>query len=133
MKFRFPTPAAPTRRARKSDGATVSPPSPRCFTIACSTEQGCHDADAVSAIPNARLELARVHRASPPVERRRKGRPVRVIGVDPELGFAGGESQVLGLTLELIRLGHEAQLLCDPGGGLWQRAQAAGVRCHALK
>ncbi len=58
---------------------------------------------------------------------------MRVIGVDPELGFAGGESQVLGLTLELIRLGHEAQLLCDPGGGLWQRAQAAGVRCHALK
>ena len=41
-------------------------------------------------------------------------RPLRVIGIDPECGFAGGESQVLGLTLELIRLGHDAELLCDP-------------------
>ncbi len=60
-------------------------------------------------------------------------RPLRVVGVDPELGFAGGESQVLGLTLELLRLGHDAQLLCDPDGLLWQRARAAGVVCHPLR
>ncbi len=56
-----------------------------------------------------------------------------MVGVDPELGFAGGESQVLGLTLELLKLGHDAQLLCDPGGLLWQRARAAGVGCHPLR
>ncbi len=27
--------------------------------------------------------------------------PLSVVGVDPERNFAGGESQVLGLTLEL--------------------------------
>ncbi len=62
-----------------------------------------------------------------------EGRPFRIIGVDPELGFAGGESQVLGLTLELLSLGHDAELLCDPDGLLWQRARAANVLCHPLK
>jgi glycosyltransferase involved in cell wall biosynthesis len=59
--------------------------------------------------------------------------PLRILGVDPELGFAGGESQVMGLTLELLRLGHNAQLLCDPDGILWRRARAANVICHPLK
>jgi L-malate glycosyltransferase len=59
--------------------------------------------------------------------------PLRIVGVDPELGFAGGESQVLGLTLELLRLGHDAQLLCNPDGMLWQRARAANVVCHPLR
>lgn len=61
------------------------------------------------------------------------GGPLRIIGVDPELGFAGGESQVLGLTLELLRSGHDAQLLCDPDGKLWRRARAANVGCRPLK
>ncbi len=61
------------------------------------------------------------------------GRKLRIIGVDPERGFAGGESQVLGLTLELLRMGHDAQLLCDPDGLLWQRAGDANVVCHPLK
>ena len=50
---------------------------------------------------------------------------LRVLGIDPERDFAGGESQVMGLTLELMRIGHDAQLLCDPDGLLWQRARAA--------
>src|ERR1700720_3083877 len=58
--------------------------------------------------------------------------PLSVVGVDPERNFAGGESQVLGLTLELRAMGHRAELLCDPSGGLWRRAQAAGVVCHPL-
>ena len=58
---------------------------------------------------------------------------LRIIGIDPERNFAGGESQVLGLTLELLRMGQDAQLLCDPDGLLWQRARAAGVVCHPLK
>jgi len=56
-----------------------------------------------------------------------------IAGVDPERGFAGGETQVLGLTLALIRAGHRADLLCDPAGGLWQRARDAGIACHPLR
>lgn len=56
-----------------------------------------------------------------------------IAGVDPELGFAGGETQVLGLTLELARAGHRAELICDPAGRLWDRAIAAGIRCHPLR
>jgi glycosyltransferase involved in cell wall biosynthesis len=55
-----------------------------------------------------------------------------VAGVDPECNFAGGETQVLGLTLELRAMGHRAELLCDPAGELWRRAQAAGVVCRPL-
>src|ERR1700674_673858 len=58
--------------------------------------------------------------------------PLSVVGVDPERNFAGGESQVLGLTLELRAMGHRAELLCDPSGELWRRAQAASVVCHPL-
>jgi glycosyltransferase involved in cell wall biosynthesis len=58
--------------------------------------------------------------------------PLRILGVDPELRFAGGETQVLGLTLGLVRAGHQAELACDPRGMLWQRAREAGLRCHPL-
>jgi glycosyltransferase involved in cell wall biosynthesis len=60
-------------------------------------------------------------------------RALRIAGVDPERGFAGGESQVLGLTLALIRAGHRADLICDPAGALWPRARAAGVECYPLR
>jgi glycosyltransferase involved in cell wall biosynthesis len=58
--------------------------------------------------------------------------PLRIAGVDPELRFAGGESQVLGLTHELIRAGQRAELVCDPRGELWKRARNEGVVCHPL-
>jgi glycosyltransferase involved in cell wall biosynthesis len=58
--------------------------------------------------------------------------PLSVAGVDPERNFAGGETQALGLTLELRAMGHRAELLCDPAGELWRRAQAAGVVCRPL-
>jgi len=56
-----------------------------------------------------------------------------VAGVDPELGFAGGETQVLGLTLALAAGGHRAELICDPAGRLWERAVDAGIRCHPIR
>ena len=56
-----------------------------------------------------------------------------IVGVDPELGFGGGETQVMGLTLALARLGHRAELICDPAGRLWERARSEGVKCHALR
>jgi glycosyltransferase involved in cell wall biosynthesis len=55
-----------------------------------------------------------------------------IVGVDPELGFAGGETQVLGLTLALASRGHRAELICDRAGRLWERAHAAGIKCHPL-
>ena len=58
--------------------------------------------------------------------------PLSIAGVDPERNFAGGETQVLGLTLELRAMGHRAELLCDPAGELWRRARAADVVCHPL-
>jgi L-malate glycosyltransferase len=60
-------------------------------------------------------------------------RSLRIAGVDPELGFGGGETQVLGLTLALISAGHSAELICDPAGRLWERAVDSGVRCHPLR
>ena len=65
--------------------------------------------------------------ASPPA-----GAPLSVAGVDPERNFAGGETQVLGLTLQLRAMGHRADLLCDPAGELWRRAHAAGVVCYPM-
>jgi glycosyltransferase involved in cell wall biosynthesis len=59
--------------------------------------------------------------------------PLRIAGVDPERGYSGGETQVLGLTLSLGRMGHRAELICDPAGALWERAQAAGIACHGLR
>jgi len=57
---------------------------------------------------------------------------LRVAGVDPERRFAGGEAQVLGLTLALSQAGHQAELFCAEEGELWRRASAAGIRCHPL-
>src|SRR5271170_5528539 len=58
--------------------------------------------------------------------------PLSVVGVDPELGFAGGETQVLALTLALAGAGNRAELICDPAGRLWEQATAAAIKCHPL-
>ncbi len=60
-------------------------------------------------------------------------RPLHIAGVDPERGFAGGETQVLGLTRELLRIGHRAELICDPSGRLFERARGEGITCHPLR
>jgi glycosyltransferase involved in cell wall biosynthesis len=57
---------------------------------------------------------------------------LRIIGIDPERNFSGGETQVLALTLELTRAGHQAELLCDPDGELWRRAVDVGLTCSPL-
>jgi glycosyltransferase involved in cell wall biosynthesis len=59
-------------------------------------------------------------------------RSLRIAGIDPEHGFSGGESQVMGLTRGLRRAGHSVELICDPAGALWARAQAEGIGCHPL-
>ena len=64
---------------------------------------------------------------------RTKAHALSIVGVDPELGFGGGETQVLGLTLALAAGGHRAELICDPAGRLWERAIAAGIKCHPIR
>jgi len=59
--------------------------------------------------------------------------PLRIAGIDPERGFSGGETQVLGLTRALLRAGHRAEIICDPTGTLWSRAKAAEITCHPLR
>jgi glycosyltransferase involved in cell wall biosynthesis len=57
---------------------------------------------------------------------------LRIVKVDPELKFAGGQVQVLGLARELSASGHQVTLACDPRGVLWERAHAAGLACYPL-
>jgi glycosyltransferase involved in cell wall biosynthesis len=39
----------------------------------------------------------------------------------------------MGLTLELLHAGHQAELLCDPASELWRRTNAAGIACRPLR
>lgn len=61
------------------------------------------------------------------------GNRLRILGVNTELGFAGGENQVLGLTRCLVAAGHQAELLCDPRGRLRERASAEEIVCRPLR
>ncbi len=54
-------------------------------------------------------------------------RPASVLHVDPERGFSGGETQVLALAEELLRMGVRGWIACDPAGGLAARARACGI------
>ncbi len=58
---------------------------------------------------------------------------LRIVGIDPERNFGGGETQVMGLTRELLRMGHRAELVCDPKGELWKQACAEQMTCHPLR
>ena len=60
---------------------------------------------------------------------------LRVLHVDTERGWRGGERQALWLALELQRRGHESVVAARPGEPLWQRATEAGletIRCTPL-
>jgi glycosyltransferase involved in cell wall biosynthesis len=52
---------------------------------------------------------------------------MRVLHVDPEQAWGGGEVQVLALAGALAARGVENVLAADPEGILWGRAEAAGV------
>jgi glycosyltransferase involved in cell wall biosynthesis len=57
---------------------------------------------------------------------------LHIAGIDPERNFSGGETQVLGLTCELLARGHRAELFCDPEGALWERASRHAIVCRPL-
>ena len=59
-------------------------------------------------------------------------RPLRILHIDPERAWGGGERQVIGLLSHLSGWGHENHLLCHPGGRLSTEAQAIGIRTYPL-
>jgi len=58
---------------------------------------------------------------------------VRILHVDPERGWGGGEVQVLALLRELVARGHRSTLAADPAGRLAPAAAALGVPVRPLR
>jgi glycosyltransferase involved in cell wall biosynthesis len=52
---------------------------------------------------------------------------VRVLHIDPEGAWGGGETQVAGLLRELAARGHESVLAAAPGSPIARAAAAAGI------
>jgi glycosyltransferase involved in cell wall biosynthesis len=59
-------------------------------------------------------------------------RLLKILHIDPERGWGGGETQVLGLMNYLAARGHRNHLSAYPGGKLWQRSQRPDVAKFAL-
>ncbi|MGH7860598.1 MAG: glycosyltransferase, partial [Candidatus Binatia bacterium] len=57
---------------------------------------------------------------------------MKILHVDPERGFGGGERQVLGLVRHLARRGHENVLAAPVGSPLWRMLPDADARRAAL-
>lgn len=64
---------------------------------------------------------------------KRDRRPLRILHVDPERGWGGGERQVAGLVTYLAGCGHANHLLCYPGGPLAREMADAVAELHPLK
>lgn len=52
---------------------------------------------------------------------------LKILHIDPEKNWGGGEGQVLGLLSCLSERGHLNHLACDPTGLLFPRAQGRGI------
>src|SRR5262245_63766505 len=59
-------------------------------------------------------------------------RLLKILHIDPEKRWGGGEAQVLGLLSYLVERGHHNDLLTHPDGRLFQRSQALNVRALPL-
>src|SRR5882724_9199734 len=57
---------------------------------------------------------------------------MKILHVDPETGFGGGERQVAGLIRHLARRGHENVLAAPPGSPLAEHVPAADARLRPL-
>jgi glycosyltransferase involved in cell wall biosynthesis len=61
-----------------------------------------------------------------------RNRLLKILHIDPERGWGGGEAQVLGLLSYLAAQGHRNDLLTDPNGKLWECCRNLGVRTLPL-
>jgi glycosyltransferase involved in cell wall biosynthesis len=59
-------------------------------------------------------------------------RLLKILHIDPEKRWGGGEAQVLGLLSYLAKRGHHNDLLIHPDGRLFQQSQALSVRALPL-
>lgn len=59
-------------------------------------------------------------------------RVLRILHVDPEKNWGGGEAQVLGLLTFLASRGHHNDLYAHPGGILSARCQGLAIRIYPL-
>ncbi|MGH7769461.1 MAG: glycosyltransferase family 4 protein [Candidatus Binatia bacterium] len=60
-------------------------------------------------------------------------RPLKILHIDPERLWGGGERQIVGLIGYLSRWGHESELLCHPAGPLAREARKIGIEIHPLR
>jgi glycosyltransferase involved in cell wall biosynthesis len=61
-----------------------------------------------------------------------RSRRLRILHIDPERKWGGGEAQVIGLLSHLAERGHRNDLLTHPSGRLFQQSQALNVRTIPL-
>jgi glycosyltransferase involved in cell wall biosynthesis len=58
---------------------------------------------------------------------------LRILHIDPEKNWGGGESQVLGLTTYLTRAGHHSVVAANPEGSLYRALSTAGLSACPLR
>lgn len=59
-------------------------------------------------------------------------RLLKILHIDPERDWGGGEAQVLGLLSHLAARGHRNDLLAYPNGKLWSRCQGLEIKTLPL-
>ena len=59
-------------------------------------------------------------------------RLLKILHIDPEKNWGGGEAQVFGLLAYLAEQGHRNDLLTHPHGKLWEQSHKLNVRCFPL-
>ena len=59
-------------------------------------------------------------------------RLLKILHIDPERYWGGGEAQVLGLLAHLVERGHHNDLLTHPDSRLFHQSQALGVKTFPL-
>ena len=57
----------------------------------------------------------------------RDNRPLKILHIDPEINWGGGEAQVLGLLTQLAFRGHHNDLFAHPSGILFARCQGIDI------
>jgi glycosyltransferase involved in cell wall biosynthesis len=60
-------------------------------------------------------------------------RPLKVLHIDPERNWGGGEEQVLGLICHLSRKGHANHLATDGRGRLFESSRGLGITTVAIR
>ncbi len=59
-------------------------------------------------------------------------RLLKILHIDPERNWGGGEAQVLGLVTHLANQGHQSHLLAHPNGLLFARCRSLNIRTQPI-